>query len=166
MGFKFNPGITIFASKQLRSLAGVKRSVAKAKFDSSHVGSKRFTHGHCLLNVQAMNPYERAQLSLLDSSAWGGAYVVGTIVKFIRVYRSGDGSGHVVVKVAVYHPPPHPLTAVDPLSKLLVVDRSRSVHCYFCPRSLGATIALGRGVPGFSGEDQSRYWCVLRVDNP
>ena len=82
-----------------------------------------------MLDVGAMIYVERKQLPPRAVNGWGGAYAVGTIVRFTRVQRSKDSSEHVVVKVAVYDPPPIPLSAVDPASELLVVDRSSSTLC-------------------------------------
>jgi len=166
LGFTVRGRATAFDGKQVRTLMGVTRSVSRATPRPDPLESKLYTYAHCLLNVDAMSFAEREQLPRRVTSAWGGAHAVGTIVRFIRVQRANNLSDHVIVKVAVYLPPPPPLPAVDPASQLFVVDRSLSKGCYFHPRSLGPTVALGKGAPGLPANTCPKYWSVLRVDNP
>jgi hypothetical protein len=167
LGFQVALSATAFDGKQSRSLEGVTRSLAVAQ---PRVGSKLFTHAHCLLDLRKMCAAERQQIPPCTADAWGGVFVVGTIARFLRVESSVAGARikHAVVKVFLYRPPIPPLPARDPLNNLLVVDRSRKTTCFFCPRALGPVVALGAGVPGFRGlpDDAPRYWSVLRVDNP
>jgi hypothetical protein len=166
LGFTILTSATAFDNKHLRSLAGVTRSVYQGTSPQPEGTTKVFTYAHCLLDRRKMSPSEREQMPQCTRDAWGTAYVVGTIVRFVQVERDNAHGKHVIAKVLLYPPPPPPLPAVDPSCQLLVVDRSRGKTCFFHPRSLGPVVALGAGVPGFPPGHSPHYWSVLRVDNP